>query len=263
MKPGTSIVGLTVALAFAFLAGCAAVPRDGTIRYVGSSTIGKFIADAEASYGGSRFALWTEPESYGGEQAALKGIADIGGVARSVDPAVLAQGVVGTMIGKDAITVIVHGENPVKDLSIDQLRAIFTGKTKNWKELGGEDLQIQPYVVSRASATRNIFRSVVLRDERYQACVVVEPDAEMIHVVAQTRGAIGHISFAFLPACTEVKPLRVEGQEPSAWNPNYPITRPLYLCTKGRPRGEVKRFIDWALSKEGQSVVTKRFVGVR
>ena len=77
MKPGTSIVGLTVALAFALLAGCAAVPRDGTIRYVGSSTIGKFITDAEASYGRSRFALWTEPESYGGEQAALKGIADI------------------------------------------------------------------------------------------------------------------------------------------------------------------------------------------
>jgi phosphate transport system substrate-binding protein len=263
MKPGTSIVGLTVAVVSPFLAGCAGVPRDGTIRYVGSSTIGKFMADAEASYGRCKFALWTEPESYGGEQAALMGIADIGGVARGVDPAVLEQGVVGTMIGKDAITVIVHGENPVKSLSIDQLKDIFTGKTRNWKELGGEDLQIQPYIVSRASATRNIFRSVVLKEERYQACVVVEPDAEMIHVVAQTRGAIGHISFAFLRACTEVKPLWVEGQKPSAWNPNYPITRPLYLCTKGRPRGEVKRFIDWTLSEAGQKVVTKHFVGLR
>ncbi len=263
MKPGTSIVGLTVAAASALLAGCAGAGRDGTIRYVGSSTIGKFMADAEAPYGRCQFALWMEPESYGGEQAALMGIADIGGVARSVDPAVLEQGVVGTMIGKDAITVIVHGENPVKSVSIDQLKDIFTGKTTNWEELGGEDLQIQPYIVSRASATRNIFRAAVLKEGRYQACVVVEPDEEMIHVVAKTKGAIGHISFAFLPACTEVKPLWVEGQEPSAWNPNYPITRPLYLCTKGPPRGEVKRFIDWALSKEGQRIVTKRFVGVR
>ena len=264
MKPGTTIVGLTVAVASSLVAGCSGV-ADGerTIRYVGSSTIGRFITDAEGSYGKCQFALWTEPESYGGEQAALMGIADIGGVARDVDPSVLEQGVVGTMIGKDAITVIVNGENPVKNLSIDQLKDIFTGKTTNWKELGGEDLQIQPYIVSSASATRNIFRSAVLKKERYQACVVVEPDSEMIHVVAKTRGAIGHISFAFLPSCTEVKPLWVEGQKPSAWNPNYPITRPLYLCTKGHPSGQVKRFIDWALSKEGQSVVTKNFVGVR
>ena len=263
MKSGRTIVGLTVVLWSALLAGCAGAPQSTTIRYVGSSTIGRFIADAEAPYGRCRFALWTEPESFGGEQAVLKGIADIGGVARGVEPTVWEQAVVGPMIGKGATTVLGHGTNPVKGLSIDQLKDIFTGKTRNWKELGGEDLQIQPYIVSRASATRNIFRSVVLKEDRYQMCVVVEPDEEMIHVVAKTKGAIGHISFAFLPACTEVKPLGVEGQEPSAWNPNYPITRPLYLCTKGRPRGEVKRFIDWALSKEGQRIVTKRFVGIR
>ncbi len=80
--------------------------------------------DAVVPYGRCQLALWTEPESYGGEQAVLKGIADIGGVARGVDASVLAQGVFPTLIGKDAITVIVHGENPVKNLSIDQLRAI-------------------------------------------------------------------------------------------------------------------------------------------
>ncbi len=134
---------------------------------------------------------------------------------------------------------------------------------KNWKEVGGEDVPVKPFIVSRASATRNIFRSAVLKNERYDGCEVVEPDSEMIHVVAGTRGAIGHISFAFLPACTEVKPVWVDGQEPSMWNPHYPITRPLSLGTMGRPRGEVKRIIDWTLSAEGQRVVTKRFVGIR
>ena len=250
-------------LCFTTWAGCADPGQGGTIRYIGSSTIAKFISDAEAAYGKSQFAIWTEPESYGGEQAALNGVADIGGVARSLDPTVLARGVFGTMIGKDAIAVIVNGQNSVTNLSIEQLRGIFSGKTKNWQEVGGDDIPITPYIVSQASATRKIFRSAVLGDDRYDGCQVIDPDGEIIHVVADTKGAIGHISFVFLPACTEVKPLSVEGQKPSVWNPRYPITRPLYLCTKGPPRGKVQHFIDWALSAEGQRVVTKRFVGVR
>ncbi|MCH8854154.1 MAG: substrate-binding domain-containing protein [Planctomycetes bacterium] len=263
MMTKRSAGALCGAMALGMLVGCNSPSSGGKIRYIGSSTIGKFIADAQQVYEGCQLTIWTEPESYGGEQAALAGVADIGGVARGVDPAIVRQGVVSTLIGKDAITVIVSSANPVSDLSAEQLKAVFTGRAKNWKELGGDDVPIRPFIVSGASATRNIFRSVALGTDNYAGCEVVEPDSKMIQVVAETKGAIGHISFAFLPACNEVKPLRIDGQEPSVWNPDYPITRPLYLCTLGRPQGDVKRFIEWVLSEAGQKLVRKRFVGVR
>lgn len=243
--------------------GCATRPDQNVIRYVGSSTIGLLMADAELAYGRCCVRIWTEPESYGGEQAALSGVADIGGVARGVDPAVTRGGVVSTCIGMDAIAVIVDGTNPLSDLSTEQLRAIFTGRTRNWKQLGGPDLPIKPLIVSRASATRNIFRAAVLQEQDYIQCEVVEPDRRMMHAVETTKGAIGQISFAFLPECKDVKPLAIDGQKPAVGNPQYPITRPLHLCTRGPPRGEVKQFIDWLLSEDGQALVRKRFVGVR
>lgn len=263
MRMGSRIRLCCTATLVLFATGCATRPDQNVIRYVGSSTIGLLMADAELEYGRCRIRIWTEPESYGGEQAVLHGVADIGGVARGVDPAVTREGVVSTCIGMDAIAVIVDGSNRLTDLSTQELRAIFTGRTTNWKELGGPDVPIKPLIVSRASATRNIFRAAVLQEQAYANCEVVEPDRRMMHAVETTKGAIGQISFAFLPECDEVRPLAIDGQQPTVRNSRYPITRPLHLCTRGRPRGKIKAFIDWFLSADGQALVRKRFVGVK
>ena len=228
------------------------------LRYVGSSTIANFIHDAEPVYGRARFVVDTEPESVGGEIAICEGRADIAGVAGKPRQETLEIGVRATLIGKDAIAVIVNQTNPISNLTREQLKGIFTGKFHNWKELGGPDLEIYPFIVGPESATRKVFRSVILQKADYTGCEVVSPDADIPMRVESSPGGIGQISFSFLESCGHVKTLAVEGQEPVPTNPNYPITRPLYLLWwPGRTR--VAEFVEWTGTTEARNVLLKRF----
>lgn len=238
-----------------------AIAHAGTINYVGSSTVGKFVADAAEVYTKADFKLNTKPESSGGEQCAARKRCDMGGVARGVNSKFLDQGVVTTLVGKDAIAAVVNADNPVSGLTAEQLKGIFTGKIKNWSEVGGPDLAIKPFVVKKGSATRKVFRKVILGEADYAGTKVITPDAKIVTTVARDKGAIGQISFAFLSGNKDVKPLDVDGQKATVENAAYPITRPLNIVTNGAPSGDVAAFLDWALSAEGQKVVKQRFVG--
>lgn len=236
----------------------------GSLRYEGSSTIGKIIDDAKAVYKNSTFAVDVVSESSGGEQCALRKTCDLGGVAREVEPKILDQGVVSTLIAKDAIAAIVHKDNPIQGLSMEQLHGIFSGKITHWSQVGGADLPIQPYMVKAASATREVFAKHVLNGANYGDNVkVATPDATMVTTVAKEAGAIGQISFSFFSDFSNVRPLIIDAQEPSVNNPNYSINRPLHIVTNGQPTGEAKAFLEWLLSSEGQTVVKKRFVGIK
>lgn len=236
--------------------------QAGTIDYVGSSTVGKFISDAAKVYKASDFKLNTKPESSGGEQCAARSSCDMGGVARGVNSKFVAKGVVTTLVGKDAIAAIVHKDNPVTGLTADQLKGIFTGKIKNWSEVDGPDPAIKAHIVKKGSATRKVFRKVILGDSDYAGAKVVTPDAKIVTAVARDKGAIGQISFAFLSGKSKVKPLDVDGHKATVENASYPITRPLNIVTKGAPSGDVAAFLDWALSADGQKIVKQRVVGV-
>ena len=129
----------------------------GTLHYVGSSTVAVFVRSAEPVYGAVKFELDTQPESAGGEQAIVAGEADLAGIARVPEEATLEAGVIATLVGRDAIAVIVNAKNPVSDLSRADLGRIFSGELQNWRELGGPDLEIEPYIVGPDSATRRVF----------------------------------------------------------------------------------------------------------
>lgn len=251
---------ILIVLAAAVLAP--AMAYAGTISYVGSSTVGKFVTDASKVYANADFKLNTKPESSGGEQCAARKSCDMGGVARGVNGKFLDQGVVTTLVGKDAIAAVVNADNPVSGLSAEQLKGIFIGKIKNWSEVGGPDLAIKAFIVKKGSATRKVFRKVILGEADYAGTKVVTPDAKIVTSVARDKGAIGQISFAFLSGKKGVKPLDVDGQKATVENASYPITRPLNIVTNGAPSGDVAAFLDWALSPEGQKVVKQRFVGV-
>lgn len=238
------------------------IAQGATINYVGSSTVGKFVTDASKVYTGADFKLNTKPESSGGEQCAARKSCDMGGVARGVNAKFLDQGVVATLVGKDAIAAVVNADNPVTGLSTEQLKGIFTGKITNWSEVGGPDLAIKALIVKKGSATRKVFRKVILGDEDYAGAKVITPDAKIVSTVARDKAAIGQISFAFLTGKKGAKPLNVDGQEATVENSAYPITRPLNIVTHGAPSGDVAAFLEWALSAEGQKVVKQRFVGV-
>lgn len=236
-------------------------PR-ATVRYVGSSTVGTFVRDAEPVYGAIDFEIDTRPESAGGEQAILEGLTDLAGVARVPGPETMRAGVAATLIGKDAISVIVNASNPVSALSLSDLRAIFTGKLGNWREAGGPDLPIRAFIVGADSATRKVFQALVMGGEEYEGCEEIQPDAAIIAAVENEPGGVGQISFSFLEGAVAVRPVVVEGERPSVTNLDYPITRPLYLLRReGNPA--VDAFVAWTQTEEGQRVVMRHFVGTR
>lgn len=243
-----------------------AMPSHGdapvSIRYVGSSTVANFLRDAEPVYRGARFEIDTQPESAGGERAIVEGRTDLGGIADQPRPETLRLGVASTLIGRDAIAVVVNAKNPVTTLPLADLKAIFTGKLRNWKDVGGPDLLVQPFIVAAESATRKVFRTTVLGEQDYAGCEEITPDRDILAAVARTPGGVGQISFSFLNGATGVRTVSIEGEEPSVTNFDYPIGRPLYLLWReGKP--EVEAFVEWTRTEEGQRVVMQRFVGVR
>jgi phosphate transport system substrate-binding protein len=256
------------AAALSPLAGCGLI-RNGsaapvTVSYIGSSTVAHFIRDAERVYREVQFDIDTEPESVGGEDAIAAGRGDLAGVAGKPRPETIAAGVMAAQIGSDAIAVLVHASNPVTGLSLDELRAVFSGQVSNWKDLGGPDLAVKPLIVSTASATRRVFRAAVLGEADYAGCEVVQPDDDMPSRVAADPGAVGQISFSFLDngAAGRVRAVAVAGEEPSVTNFRYPISRPLFLLwRRGSP--SVEDFVEWAQGVDGQRVVMRRFVGAR
>jgi phosphate transport system substrate-binding protein len=246
-------------------AGFAPALAGERIQYYGSSTVGQYISDASLVYARADFVIDTDMESTGGENMISGGKGDLGGVAREVRPKITRKGVQKHLIGYDAIAVWVNEGNPVGNLTMGQLRAIFTGEITNWKEIGGEDLPVTIYIVNFKSATREVFRDIVLGGDKYWArnLKTIIPDREIIDAVASDRGGVGQLSIAFPPGAKAAKKITVDGQAATNRNTLYPIRRPLYLITGKNPKGHVKAFIDWTLSAEGQAVVRNHFIGIR
>ena len=144
------------------------------------------------------------------------------------------------------------------------MEGIFTGKIKNWKEVGGEDIAIIPYARETSSGTYEFIKEYVLRNRNYMNGILSMPaTGAIIQSVSQTRGAIGYVGLAYLNS--NVKAIHVsydQGKkfvEPSiatAKNKTYPIVRELYYYYDAKSEAVVKPFINFILSAEGQKIVT-------
>ena len=252
---------VVIALMVALFASSSAIAQR--LNYTGSSTIGKFISASKPIYGKLLFNISTISESEGGERCILKQRCDLGGVAREVDARILAQGVSKTLIGSDTVAVIVNSANPVDSLTREQVKGLFTGKIVNWSEVGGDDRPVKAFVVRDNSATYGVFREIILGESEYRGTTMLKFDAKMIPQVVNEAGAIGQITSAFLLEIPRVKAVAVDGIYPDDKSGAYPITRPLYLLTSGKPEGEVKAYLDWVVSEPGQAVVRQFFGGIQ
>ncbi len=166
-------------------------------------------------------------------------------------------------IAFDALSVIVNPENMVSQLTREQLDGIFTGKIKNWKEVGGRDMQIVVYSRESSSGTYEFFKEHVMNKKNYASSVLSLPaTGAIVQSVSQTKGAIGYIGLAYMDKA--VKALKVSYDNgktyiaPSmetAKGKTYPIIRPLYYYYLSTIEKTVKPFIDYILSAEGQKIV--------
>lgn len=164
----------------------------------------------------------------------------------------------------DALAVVVHPANKVKNLTREQLEGIFTGKIKNWKEVGGDDLKIIPYSRETSSGTYEFFKESVLKNKNYMNGIMSMPaTGAIVQSISQTKGAIGYIGLAYVNK--DVKSIHVSYDsgktytEPSMANAKsgvYPIVRPLYYYYEAKSESKVKSFIDYILSNAGQKIVS-------
>lgn len=169
------------------------------------------------------------------------------------------------VIAYDALAVVVHPSNKVKKLTREQMEGIFTGKIKNWKEVGGADLKIVPYSRETSSGTYEFFKSVVLKKKNYMNGIMGMPaTGAIIQSVSQTPGAIGYVGLAYLNNSVRALSVSFDNGKsfatPSienAKNKTYPIVRPLYYYYDVRSEAKVKPYIDYVLSPEGQRIVTE------
>ncbi len=197
-----------------------------------------------------------------GVKAAGEGTSDIGMASREVKESELAEfpNLKIFVIARDGIAIVSHPDVSVSDLTVEQVRDIFSGKITNWKDLDGVDQNI--FVVSReeGSGTRGAFEEMVMgKDALIAATAILQPSNGSIRTtVSTTPFSIGYLSFGYLD--NTVKSISVGGvapTEPNAADGSYPIVRPLNMLTNGEPTGAVKAFLDFILSDAGQKLVVE------
>ncbi|HNR19452.1 MAG TPA: PstS family phosphate ABC transporter substrate-binding protein [Bacteroidia bacterium] len=172
--------------------------------------------------------------------------------------------VVESIIGFDALAVVVNPGNAIGKLTQKQIADMFTGKIKNWKEVGGKDLKVICYSRESSSGTYEFFKEHVMDKKNYASDVLNMPaTGAIIQSVSQTEGAIGYVGLAY--ETKDVKHLEVSYDDgktfvaPSvenAKNKSYPISRPLYYFYTKASEPKVKPFVDYILSAEGQKLVS-------
>lgn len=169
-----------------------------------------------------------------------------------------------TVIGWDGIAVVVNPENAVTQLTFEQLKAIYDGNVSNWKDVGGEDAKITVISRDSSSGTYEYFKEEVLEGREYRQDALVQPaTGAIVQEIAQNKGAIGYIGYAYLD--TSVKSLALDGGEGSfvpateekILSGEYPLARQLYYYTDGEPQGLAKQFMDYVMSEEGQAIVSE------
>ena len=169
-------------------------------------------------------------------------------------------------VAKDGIAVVVHPNNPVKELTLEQLSKIFTNKSLRWSDVGGPDEEILVLSRESSSGTYVFFQEMVLKRQDYmQDAKLMPATSAIIQSVSTDKSAIGYVGLGYgLAAKDNVKILAVKADDNShAVMPSdetvksgqYAIARPLFLYLNGEPKGTVKQFIDFCLSPEGQAVV--------
>lgn len=197
--------------------------------------------------------------SSAGIESVANGSSDIGTSSRDLHEEEQALGLVDTPIAYDAIAVIVNPKNPVRDLSIMEVRAIFAGIITNWKQVGGPDLEIGLVNRDEASGTREAFTKIVMDDARFDPGAVVLPGTGQVRsVVAQVEGAVAYISAGFVNE--DVAAVAIDGVQPTeaaVVKGTYPVQRTLHFFTRGEPTGAAADYIDFVLSPQVQETVVR------
>ena len=255
-------------MALSLFAGCGqkandnGTTTDGTVSTDGSTSMEKVIGALGESFmeanSGTTF-TYNPTGSGSGIQAVSEGRCDIGLSSRALKDDEKASGLKETIVALDGIAIIVNPQNPVKDLSLEQIAKIYTGEITNWKDVGGEDAEIVLIGREAGSGTRDGFESITDTKDACQYRQELTSTGDVITTVSQNPNAIGYASLAAIK--DSVKALTVNGVAPTeatVKDGTYLVQRPFVLVTKeGAALSETaQKFFDFATSADAASIIS-------
>ena len=212
-----------------------------------------------------------------GFAALINGTIDIANASREIKTEEIGQAEasgftpVEFVVANDAIAVIVHPDNPVSELTLEQVSSIYKGEVNNWQEIGGEDRPIVRLSRETNSGTHVYFLETVIRlgsDEDtsiFSADTLLLPSSEgIIAEVSDNPNAIGYDGLGYITE--DVKKIALAAENGGDYvlpsvdtvkNGTYPVSRYLYMYTRGEPEGAIKTYLDWVMDSEAQEIVTE------
>ena len=236
---------LAAVMATALLAGCGA-QKGGTVATDGSTSMEKVINALGESFmqnnSGTTF-TYNPTGSGSGIQAVSEGRCDIGLASRSLKDDEKAGGLQETVLAYDGIAIIVSPENPVSDLSVEQIAKIYTGEITNWKDVGGNDADIVLIGREAGSGTRDGFESITDTKDKCQYRQELTSTGDVITAVSQNPNAIGYASLS----------------EATVKDGSYVVQRPFVLVTKDGTKlsDTAQKFFDFATSADAVSIINQ------
>jgi len=275
LTPMLAMTGLLVITLL--IAGCASNPGGNatippgkptgiiTLKVTGSTTVLPIAQKAAESYMAAHQnanILITGGGSSVGIQAVGEGTADIGMSSRDLKTEDQARypDLVKKEISYDAIVIIANPANQVNELTLNQVRGIYNGTYTNWNQVGGQNQAIVVVGRDSASGTREYFsESVMMKDNFTKFQEEFNSNGGIQQKISQTRGAIGYVGLGFTNGVKKINIVLngtpVEATVESVKAGAYPVSRPLYMLTKGAPAGLEAQYIDFILSPAGQKLV--------
>jgi phosphate transport system substrate-binding protein len=240
------------------LLSCSCTRKESGIIIAGSTSVQPFIEQIAEHFMEEHPDILVNVQGGGstaGIQATFNGTCDIGASSRNLK--VDERGLRVILIAVDGIAIIVHKDNPISNLTVDQIRRIFSGMIMNWNEVGGLDQEIIPVTREEGSGTRGAFEDMMMGEVMISdACLVQDSNGAVREIIATTRQGIGYISVGLVEerekavAVNDVKPTLV-----NLLQCKYRFTRPFLLLLKEEADGNIKKFIDYTLSKKGQDIL--------
>lgn len=271
---------LSAVMALALLAGCGnqtdnnssndnggdasdtpAASVSGTVSTDGSTSMEKVIGALSESYMAANKDVtvnYNPTGSGAGITAVQEGTCDIGLSSRALKDEEKAAGLKETVLAYDGIAIIVHPDNPVSDLSIEQIAKLYTGEITNWKDVGGNDAEIVLIGREAGSGTRDGFESITDTKDACQYRQELTSTGDVINTVSQNPDAIGYASLSAVG--DSVKALTVggvEATEATVKDGSYVVQRPFVLVTKEGTElsPAAQAFFDYALSADAASII--------
>lgn len=236
----------------------------GTISLAGSTSMEKLCEAMSESFMADNQGITVTVEYVGsgaGIESLSKGSVDIGNSSRNLKPEELSNGCVENVVALDGIAVIVDKNNDVTDISSENLKKLYTGEIKNWKELGGADEAVVVIGREAGSGTRDAFEELLELKDKCDYAQQLDSTGAVLAKVASTPGAIGYVSLDVVDnSVVSVSIDSVEANEQNILAGKYLLSRPFVMATKGDVSSQnelVQKWFEYVNSEKGKEIIKK------